>query len=318
MITFILRRMLLIAPTLVGATLVIFLIMRVVPGDIALILLQAGSEQKVDPTALASLRHDLGLDRSLLHQYLTWLARISRGDLGDSMRTGRPIMEEVLRRFPLTAQLAIMAVVVGFAAGLPLGIISALKQNTWADYASRLTSICFLAFPAFWLGLIVILVGVRLFEWTPPLGYNVLWEKPRENIQQLLFPALILGSHLMAIVARMTRSSMLEVLREDYIRTARAKGLSEARVIIRHAMKNSMIPVITIVSLQTAALLGGAVVMETVFAIPGIGAYLIEAIKFRDYTVAQALVLFFVANFIIIDTLVDISYGWFDPRISHV
>ncbi|MDO8750812.1 MAG: ABC transporter permease [Dehalococcoidia bacterium] len=315
---FLIRRTLLIVPTLVGATLVIFLIMRVVPGDIAVILLQAGTEQKVDPVALASLRHDLGLDRPLTLQYLSWLAKTSRGDLGDSMRTGRPIKEEVIRRFPLTAQLAIMAVVVGFAAGLPLGIISALKQNTWADYLSRVTSISFLAFPAFWLGLIVLMVGVRLFDWTPPLGYNVLWEKPITNLQQLVFPSLILGSHLLAIVARMTRSSMLEVMREDYIRTARAKGLSEARVIVRHAMKNSMIPVITIVSLQAAALLGGAVVMETVFSIPGIGAYLIEAIKFRDYTVAQALVLVFVVNFIVIDTLVDISYGWFDPRISHV
>ena len=315
---FLIRRMLLVVPTLVGATLVIFLIMRVVPGDIAVILLQAGTEQKVDSVALASLRHDLGLDRPLTVQYLSWLAKTSQGDLGDSMRTGRPIREEVIRRFPLTAQLAIMAVVVGFAAGLPLGIISALKQNTWADYLSRVTSICFLAFPAFWLGLIVLMVGVRLFDWTPPLGYNVPWEKPITNLQQLIFPALILGSHLLAIVARMTRSSMLEVMREDYIRTARAKGLSEARVIVRHAMKNSMIPVVTIVSLQAAALLGGAVVMETVFSIPGIGAYLIEAIKFRDYTVAQALVLVFVVNFIIIDTLVDISYGWFDPRISHV
>lgn len=316
--TFLIRRFLLIVPTLLGATLLVFLIMRIVPGDIAYLLVQGGGEGKVDPAALANMRHELGIDRPVAVQYLAWVGNILKGDLGNSMRTGHPIMEEITRRLPLTAQIALMSVFFGFIGGLPLGIISALKQNSGADYISRLLSIFFLAFPSFWLGLIVLLVGMKFFDWSPPLGYNVLWEKPVTNLQQLIFPSAIIGSHLMAIVARMTRSSMLEVLREDYVRTARAKGLAEATVITRHAMRNAMIPVITIVSLQVGGLMGGAVVMETVFSVPGIGAYLIEAIQFRDYTVTQALVLLFALIFIAIDLLVDVSYGWFDPRISHV
>ncbi len=315
---FVLRRLLLMVPTLVGATLLVFLILRVVPGDIAFLLLAGQSaSDKVDQHSLELLRGELGLDRPLVVQYLSWLGSVARGDLGKSMKTGRPIVEEIARRLPLTAQLAVMAVIIGFVAGLPLGIISALKHGSWADNLSRFMAIAFLAFPAFWLGLMVLLVGLRSFNWSPPLGYNLFWSTPVATVGQFAFPALILGSHLMALVARMTRSTMLEVLREDYIRTARAKGLAEQTIIVRHAMKNAMIPVVTIVSLSVGALLAGTVVMESVFAIPGIGSYLLGAITSRDYTVVQALILMFALVFIIINLAVDLIYGWLDPRISQ-
>ncbi len=305
-------------PTLVGATLLVFLILRVVPGDIAFLLLSGQSaSDKVDPHSLEQLRGELGLDRPLVVQYLNWLGGIARGDLGKSMKTGRPIIEEIGRRMPLTAQLAVMAVIIGFLSGLPLGIVSALKHGSWVDNLSRFTAIAFLAFPSFWLGLIVLLVGLKAFNWSPPLGHNLFWASPAATLGQFTFPALILGSHLMALVARMTRSTMLEVLREDYIRTARAKGLAEQTIIVRHAMKNAMIPVVTIVSLSVGTLLAGTVVMEAVFSIPGIGSYLLSAINFRDYTVVQALVLLFALVFILINLAVDLMYGWLDPRISQ-
>lgn len=305
-------------PTIIGATLVVFIIMRVVPGDVAyLILVGETGDGDVDPATLDKLREELGLKKPLYMQYLTWLVGLPVGNFGDALLNRRSIFDEVKRRLPITGQLGIMSVIFGFATGLPLGTISALRQNTWADQLCRFTSIIFLAFPSFWLGLIVILVGLRFFDWMPPIGYNLLWENPGANLVQLLFPSLIIGTHLMAIVARMTRSTMLEVMREDYIRTARAKGLGESTVIVRHAMKNSMIPVITIVSLWFGSLLGGTVVMETVFTIPGLGLYLIESIEFRDYTVTQALVFLLATGFVIINFFVDLLYGWLDPRISH-
>ncbi|MBI4312085.1 MAG: ABC transporter permease, partial [Chloroflexi bacterium] len=217
---FVIRRVLSMVPTLIGATLLVFLIMRVVPGDIALHLLgDAGGT--IDPETLAKFRHELGTDRPLYVQYLSWLSGIPRGDLGDSMWNRLPVADEIFHRVPITAQLALMAALMGFFFGLPLGIISALKRATWVDLVSRVTSIVFLAAPTFWLGLLIIMFLSRVFNWIPPLGYNVIWENPKENLSQLIFPALVIASHMMAIVARMTRSTMLEVLREDYVRTAR-------------------------------------------------------------------------------------------------
>ena len=205
----------------------------------------------------------------------------------------------------------------GFGAGLPLGIVSALRRNTWTDSIARFTSVLFLAVPSFWLGMLILMFTVHFYNWMPPLGYFLPWKQPGANLTQILFPSLVIGSHIMAIVTRMTRSTMLEVLQEDYIRMARAKGFSERQVVMRHAMKNSMIPVITIVSLSFGSLLGGTIIMERVFSVPGIGSYLIESITVRDYTATQALVLLFGGSFILINLLVDIAYGWLDPRISH-
>ncbi len=316
--TFIIRRLLFMIPTLLGATLFVFLLMRVVPGDIAYALL-AGEEgaAAVDPASLEKLREELGTNNPLYQQYWDWVKGIPMGDLGDSMWNRLPVADEIMIRMPITGQLAIMSVIIGCLVGIPLGIISALKQDTWIDAIARFFSIFFLALPAFWEGLMILMLTVRVWRWMPPLGRNYLWEDPGANMAQLIFPALIIGFNLMAIVTRMTRSTMLEVLREDYIRTARAKGLANTVVIWRHVLKNSMIPVVTVVSMSVGGLLGGTVVSETVFSIPGIGVHLIEAIRNRDYTTVQALILVFAFIFVFINLLVDIIYGWLDPRISN-
>ena len=316
--TFIIRRLLFMIPTLLGATLFVFLLMRVVPGDIAYALL-AGEEgaAAVDPASLEKLREDLGTNNPLYQQYWDWIKGIPMGDLGNSMWNRLPVADEIMIRMPITGQLAIMSVIIGCLVGVPLGIISALKQDTWIDAIARFFSIFFLALPAFWEGLMILMLTVRVWRWMPPLGRNYLWEDPGANMAQLIFPALIIGFNLMAIVTRMTRSTMLEVLREDYIRTARAKGLANTVVIWRHVLKNSMIPVVTVVSMSVGGLLGGTVVSETVFSIPGIGVHLIEAIRNRDYTTVQALILVFAFIFVFINLLVDIIYGWLDPRISN-
>lgn len=316
--TFIIRRLLFMIPTLLGATLFVFLLMRVVPGDIAYALL-AGEEgaAAVDPASLEKLREELGTNNPLYQQYWDWIKGIPMGDLGNSMWNRLPVADEIMIRMPITGQLAIMSVIIGCVVGIPLGIISALKQDTWIDAVARFFSIFFLALPAFWEGLMILMLTVRVWRWMPPLGRNYLWEDPGANMAQLIFPALIIGFNLMAIVTRMTRSTMLEVLREDYIRTARAKGLANTVVIWRHVLKNSMIPVVTVVSMSVGGLLGGTVVSETVFSIPGIGVHLIEAIRNRDYTTVQALILVFAFIFVFINLLVDIIYGWLDPRISN-
>ena len=316
--TFIIRRLLFMIPTLLGATLFVFLLMRVVPGDIAYALL-AGEEgaAAVDPASLEKLREELGTNNPLYQQYWDWIKGIPMGDLGNSMWNRLPVADEIMIRMPITGQLAIMSVIIGCLVGVPLGIISALKQDTWIDAIARFFSIFFLALPAFWEGLMILMLTVRVWRWMPPLGRNYLWEDPGANMAQLIFPALIIGFNLMAIVTRMTRSTMLEVLREDYIRTARAKGLANTVVIWRHVLKNSMIPVVTVVSMSVGGLLGGTVVSETVFSIPGIGVLLIEAIRNRDYTTVQALILVFAFIFVFINLLVDIIYGWLDPRISN-
>ena len=313
----IVRRLLIAIPTLVGATILVFVVMRVIPGDIAYALL-AGEEgaAQVDPDALADLRRQLGTDRPLHVQYVDWIAGLLQGSLGDSMWNRLPVGGEIARRLPVTFEIALLSVAIGFGAGLPLGVVSALRRDKWADLIARIVSILFLAIPSFWLGLLILLVTTRLFSWIPPLGYHPLWSSPATNLVQILFPSLVIGSHLMAIVARMTRSTMLEVINEDYIRVARAKGFSERQIVLRHALKNSLIPVLTIASLSFGTLLGGAVVMERVFSVPGIGSYLIESITVRDYTAVQALVFIFAAAFIVINLIVDLAHGWLDPRIS--
>ena len=313
----IVRRLLIAIPTLIGATILVFVVMRVIPGDIAYALL-AGEEgaAQVDPDALADLRRQLGTDRPLHVQYVDWIAGLLQGSLGDSMWNRLPVGGEIARRLPVTLEIALLSVAIGFGAGLPLGIVSALRRDTWADLIARTASILFLAIPSFWLGLLILLVTTRLFTWIPPLGYHPLWSSPGTNLVQIAFPSLVIGSHLMAIVARMTRSTMLEVINEDYIRVARAKGFSERQIVLRHALKNSLLPVLTIASLSFGTLLGGAVVMERVFSVPGIGSYLIESITVRDYTAVQALVFIFAAAFIVINLIVDLAHGWLDPRIS--
>jgi len=313
-----LRRALVAVPTLIGATVFAFLLLRVLPGDVAEMILRGESgEGAAMPWTIEQLQKELGLDRPLVVQYFTWIGDIARGEFGVSLWTGRSVGGEILHRLPLTFQLALMAELMGLMIGIPLGIISAVRQDTLVDYGLRFWSIFFLAMPTFWLGLMTVLIFVRYFDWMPPIGYYLLWDDPKNNLLQFIFPASVLATHELGRIGRMTRSTMLEVLREDYIRTARAKGLGENLILVRHALKNAMIPIITFTSVYFGTLLGGTVVLEVVFNIPGIGTHFLEALRYRDYTVVQALVLFLATAFIVINLAVDILYGWLDPRISY-
>ncbi|MFH1141670.1 MAG: ABC transporter permease [Chloroflexota bacterium] len=312
------RRLLLIIPTMVLLTAIVFLLMRVLPGDITEWMLSGfeGGLSK-NEQGLATLRANLGLDKPLYMQYLTWLWDMARGDFGESVYSGRSVSGEIWQRFHITLELALLAKILSLVVGIPVGIISAVKQNSWIDLLLRFWSIVFLATPAFWLALLVILGGLFWFNWIPPMGYDPIWKDPMANILQLLWPALILASHALAVMARMTRSTMLEVMREDYIRTARAKGLREQVVIIRHAMKNAMIPVVTMAGLSFANLMAGTVILEAIFGIPGMGQLFIISINNRDYAVVQGVVVVFALMFALTNLIVDLLYGWLDPRISY-
>lgn len=317
MAAYLVKRLLIAIPTLIGAVTLAFIMLRVLPGDVVDILLAEGAGDR--PSLSLSrdlLREELGLDRPLYVQYLHWVGDSLRGDLGNSLYTGKSVARELLNRLPLTLQLAIMAEALALSIGIPIGILSAVRQDKWLDRVLRFWSIFFLAVPTFWLGLLVVLMGALAFEWIPPLGYHLLWKDPGKNLAQLIWPALILASHESARISRMTRSGMLEVLREDYIRTARAKGLTEHLVLTRHALKNALIPIVTFTSIYFGTLLGGVVVLERIFSIPGLGSLFLESILFRDYTVIQALVFLLAAGFVVINLVVDILYGWLDPRIS--
>ncbi len=312
------RRLLLIVPTLFILTLLVFGLMRVLPGDVATRMLsdEAGALSMRQFTADA-LRAKLGLDRPLYLQYLSWLWDLAQGDLGESLYTGRPVLDDILQRLPITFQIALMAQILSLAIGIPVGILSAVKQNSWLDLTLRFWSILFLAAPSFWLALLFILVAALQFNWLPPLGYHPIWASPKDNLVQLFWPAVILAHGGLAVIARMTRSTMLEVMREDYIRTARAKGLKEQIVIIRHALKNALIPVVTLAGLSFAGLMGGTVILEQIFAIPGMGSFFINAINFRDYTIVQGAIVVFAVIFMLVNLLIDLMYGWLDPRISY-
>ena len=313
---YILKRLLLMIPTLLGVAVLIFLLLRVVPGDIVE-LKYAGVGAFVTKETLDIERARLGLDKPIFQQFLDWIWGIVRLDFGTSMWTGRPITYEIAIRFQLSLQLAIMATIVAVLLSIPLGMVAALKQDTWVDYAIRVFSIAGLATPSFWLGILMILMFLIFFQWLPPMFYTPIWVDPWKNLSQMIWPALAVGYRYSAVATRMTRSAMLEVLREDYIRTARAKGLFEQLVISRHAMKNAMLPVITIIGLEFAFLIGGLVVTEQVFNLNGLGMLFVESISRRDYTMTQALVLLVAATFILVNFIVDILYAWLDPRIRY-
>jgi peptide/nickel transport system permease protein len=313
---YILTRVLLAVPTLVAVAILIFLLLRVVPGDIVE-LKYAGTGTYVPQETIDEERARLGLDQSILGQLRDWLWGIVRLDLGTSMWTERPIAKEIEIRFQLSLQLALMSTFIATLLAVPLGTISALKQDTWLDYAVRIFTIAGLAMPSFWLGILMILVLLNVFGWLPPLFYTPIWQDPWQNLSQLIFPALAVGYRYSAIAARMTRSSVLEVFRDDYIRTARAKGLRERSVVIRHALRNAILPVMTVISLEFAFLLGGLVVTEQVFNLNGLGNLLVESITRRDYTMTQALVLLFAFMYILVNLVMDILYAWLDPRIRY-
>jgi peptide/nickel transport system permease protein len=311
---YLVKRFLLMFPTLLGVAVLIFLLIRVVPGDVVE-LRMAGDSGVVSKEALEKERVRFGLDRPLWEQFGTWLWGAVRLDFGKSMWTGAPIFDEIKLRFALSVQVAIMATIVAVVMAIPLGVIAALKQDSWIDYAVRIFSIAGLATPSFWLGIVFILMLLVVFKWLPPMVYTPFWVDPWQNLAQLIWPAVAVGYRYSAVATRMTRSAMLEVLREDYIRTARAKGLWEKLILSRHALKNAMLPVMTVIGLEFAFLLGGLVVTEQVFNLNGLGLLFVQAVAHRDYTLVQALVMLVAGFFIVVNFAMDVLYAWLDPRI---
>ncbi len=314
---YIVKRLMLIIPTLIGASLLVFILMNVVPGDIALIIIGGDQGGDIDPTELANLREQLGLNRPLYVQYLSWLWGVVRLDFGTSLWTGAPVFDEILIRLPLTLEVALLATLVSTIIAIPLGTLAAIRQDTWVDYVVRVISIGGLAIPSFWTGILIILFLVLYFEWAPPLEFVSPFTDPQENFKQLVWPIVSVGYRYAAVTTRMTRSTVLEVMREDYIRTAWAKGLRERAIVVKHTLKNAVLPVVTIIGTEFAFLIGGLVVTETVFTLNGIGSFVVDAIAHRDIPVVQSLVLLIAFTFVFINLLVDLMYAWLDPRISY-
>src|SRR5262245_34316868 len=314
---YIAKRFFLMIPTLIGVAIIAFLLLRIVPGDIVEARLMGTGGAFITPQMIAEERAKFGLDQPLWKQFATWLWGLARLDLGRSMWTGAPIWEEIKLRFALSLQVAIMATIVAVILAIPLGVIAALKQDTWVDYAVRIFSIAGLAMPSFWLGIVLILLMLVIFKWLPPMVYTPFWVSPWQNMAQLIWPALAVGYRYSAVATRMTRSAMLEVLREDYIRTARAKGLMQKLILSRHALKNAMLPVMTVVAIEFAFLIGGLVVTEQVFNLNGIGLLFVQAVAHRDYTLLQALVMLVAGMFIFVNFVMDVAYAWIDPRIRY-
>ena len=317
MTRYIAKRFLLMIPTLLGVAVLVFVLLRVLPGDVVEMRFASGQNQFVDQKMLDAERAKLGLDKPIWQQFRDYLTGLLRFDLGRSMWTGSPITEEIKLRFALSLQLALMATLVATVLAIPLGILAALRQDTWIDYAVRVFSIAGLAMPSFWLGIVLILGLLVVFKWLPPMVYTPFWVDPWQNLAQLVWPAVAVGYRYSAVATRMTRSAMLEVLREDYIRTARAKGLWTKLILTRHALKNALLPVLTVIALEFAFLLGGLVVTEQVFNLNGLGLLFVQAIAHRDYTLTQALVLLVATAFIVVNFVVDLAFAWIDPRIRY-
>ncbi|MDP6927445.1 MAG: ABC transporter permease, partial [Rhodospirillales bacterium] len=313
------KRILLMIPTLIGAGLLVFMLMRMIPGDVCEIRL-GGTGLMVDKEQIDICRENLGLNQSMAKQFYDFVVGVATLNFGESMWTGRPVTEEIAIRFQLTLQIAIMGTLTAVIIALPLGVISAIKQNTWVDYGVRIFSIAGIATPSFWLGIMIILglliISQALFgdPWMMPIGYTPIWVDPLGNLSQTIWPAVAVGYRYAAVVARMTRSAMLEVLREDYVRTARAKGLFEKVIVNQHALKNALLPVITLVGIEFAFLIGGLVVTEQVFNLNGLGKLFVDAVLDHDFTLTQALVMMVVAVFVMVNLVVDLLYAWVDPR----
>ena len=319
MSTYVLRRLLLFVPTLVGASILIFVLLRLVPGDIAEILVyQTGSESSaVQRRQIQQIRRELGLDRPIAAQYGDWVAGAVRGDFGQSYVQRRPVADILRERFPRSMQLAILTLLLAVIWAIPLGVVSAVRQNGIVDYLARLVSLSGLSLPLFFTGALILYGLVRFFHWLPPLEFVAFTENPLENLKQLIWPALAQAYYISAPIARLTRSQMLEVVRQDYVRTARAKGLAEGAVIYRHALRNSLLPVVTFIGWWGGRLLGGLVIMEIIFVVPGMGAALIQAVSQRDYPTVQAMVFVMALVFLTVNLAVDLLYAWLDPRIRY-
>jgi peptide/nickel transport system permease protein len=320
MYRYIVNRLLLAVPTLIGAAALVFLLMRLIPGDICMVRL-SGSGGSFDPQTLALCHAEMGTDRPVMFQFLDFIGGFVTLDFGISMWSGKPVAYEIATRLPISLEIALIATVVAILIAIPLGTISALRQNTWLDFIVRTVAIAGIATPSFWLGIIALIVvldvtsAVTGTPWMPPIDYVPLWQDPIRNLSMAILPALTVGYRYSAVTMRMTRSAMLEVLREDYIRTARAKGLLHRIIINRHALKNALLPVVTLVGIEFAFLIGGLVVTEQVFNLNGIGRLFVQAVQNQDYTLTQALVMLVVAVFVLTNLVVDLLYAWLDPRI---
>lgn len=316
--TYIMRRLVAAVPTLFGITVFIFLAMRVLPGDP---FLAVGGDMtstiRMTEEQIRQARAQLGLDRPYYQQYLSWMGDIARGELGRSFWRDEPVRDLIARRAPISAEIAIVAICIAWLIGIPAGVLSATRTNTLVDYVSRVFTVLFIAIPGFWLGILIITFLVLTFLWRPPITSADIWDDPWGNIQMVIGPALVLGMGIAAVLARFSRSSMLEVLDDDYVRTARAKGLPSRVIIWPHALKNAMLPTITVTGTAIGGLLGGAVAVETAFSVPGLGLTLVQALNERDWTIVQNLVLLYGVLFTLVNLVVDLSYSWFDPRIRY-
>ena len=313
--TFIIRRLLAVIPTLLFTSVIVFASIRLIPGDVIDLMLAQNDISTGNDRAL--IEASLGLDKPIYVQYFVWLSDILQGDLGRSLWQNTPVTEQLAATLPITFELGLLALMVALSVAIPIGIYSAMRQDTAGDYIARSFSLLMLAVPSFWLGTLVMVFPSVWWRWAPPLQYTPFLEDPLGNLGHLLVPAILLGLSLSAVTMRMTRTMMLEVLRQDYIRTARAKGLAENMVVLRHALRNCLIPVVTLIGLQAPLLIGGAVILEQIFVVPGMGLLLLEAVFQRDYPVVTGVFLVVGVAILTINLVVDLTYGFLDPKVRH-
>ncbi len=312
---YIIRRLIALIPTLIFASLIVFVLMRLIPGDVIDIML--AQNDIATSHDRAAIEAALGLDQPMYIQYFRWIGDAVQGDLGHSLLLNVPVTERLAETLPITFELGLLALIIALTVALPIGIYSAMRQDTAGDYITRSFSLIMLAVPSFWLGTLVMVFPSVWWRWSPAIEYTPFFEDPIANLSHMIVPAILLGLSLSAVTMRMTRTMMLEVLRQDYIRTARAKGLSERLMIVRHALRNGLIPVVTLIGLQAPLLIGGAVILEQIFVVPGMGLMLLEAVFQRDYPIISGVFLVVGIGVLLINLLVDLSYGWLDPKVRH-
>ncbi len=315
MLSYTIRRLLLILPTLLLVTIIVFTVIRLVPGDV--IELMASEQEFISGKGAEAIRHALGLDAPIFVQYWRWISGIVQGDFGTSLWTGEPVIEEITRRYPISFELGLLALVMGLLIALPIGVYSAIRQDSAGDYISRSFAILCITVPSFWLGTLVMVLPAIWWHWSPSMVYIPFISDPLGNLKMFIIPSAILGMGLSGTTMRMTRTMMLEVLRQDYIRTAWSKGLSERTIVIRHALKNALIPVVTIVGMQLPILIGGSVILENIFNLPGIGRLFLQVINNRDYTVLSGINLIMAFFVLVLNVVVDLTYAFLDPRIQY-
>ena len=307
------RRLLVAIPSFLIASLIVFTLPRLIPGDVVQLML----EEKAYAKDIDELRAKLGLDRPIHSQYLEWIGRAAGGDLGRSLYSNRPITAELAYRLPVSLELGAVALVVAILLGVPIGIVSATRQDTVRDYAARSAAILGLAVPGFWLGTLVVVLPAIYLGWSPSIQYTAFGVSPARHVLQFLLPGLLLGLASAASIMRLTRTQLLEVLRQDYVRTAWAKGLRERVIVLKHSLKNALIPVVTVLGIQIAQILSGTVIFESIFGLPGMGRYLFDSITERDYPAIQGINLVVVTTVVTVNLMVDLVYAWLDPRIRY-